>query len=302
MFLRIALPLPLRRLFDYLPPEHFDSSKLCAGVRVLVPFRQSKIVGLLMGVVPKTDIPYEKLKSAISIIDQEPLLSPDVFRLCEWAANYYQHSLGEVLECALPKALRQGKAPLIKANATLEDTTTPEESALQLNDYQTICLQKILDKKNMFQTFLLEGVTGSGKTEVYLQVIADILKDGKQVLVLVPEISLTPQTIARFRARFKVPMVTMHSGLSEKDRLFSWLKTKTGEAKLVIGTRSAIFASFLSLGLIVVDEEHDHSFKQQDHFRYHARDLAIKRASLIGIPVILGSATPSLESLWNVKT
>lgn len=154
---------------------------------------------------------------------------------------------------------------------------------------------------NDFQVFLLNGVTGSGKTEVYLQAITPILKEKKQVLVLVPEIGLTPQTIQRFRERFFVPVVALHSGLSEKERLNAWSLSKSGDAAIIIGTRSAVFSPFKNLGLIIVDEEHDLSFKQQDGFRYHARDLAIMRAHLNKIPIVLGSATPALETLHKAE-
>lgn len=175
--------------------------------------------------------------------------------------------------------------------------TTP----LTLNSEQERALTKICEKRNAFNVYLLDGVTGSGKTEVYLQAIATMLASGKQCLVLVPEISLTPQTIARFRERFNVPIAALHSNLSDGDRMAAWLQAKAGDVKIVIGTRSAIFTPFANLGLIIVDEEHDQSFKQQDRFRYNARDLAVMRANKNSIPVVLGSATPSLESLLNVR-
>lgn len=171
----------------------------------------------------------------------------------------------------------------------------------ELNSAQTAAIEAIVAAKNSFQVFLLDGVTGSGKTEVYLQAITNFLSQQKQILVLVPEIGLTPQTIQRFRERFSVPVVALHSGLSEKERLNAWLAAKSNEVKIIIGTRSAIFTPFADLGLIVVDEEHDLSFKQQDTFRYHARDLAIMRAHFNKIPIVLGSATPALESLHKAK-
>lgn len=170
-----------------------------------------------------------------------------------------------------------------------------------LNQAQQDSVNAIQAAANAFQVFLLDGITGSGKTEVYLQSIHKYLQQQKQILVLVPEIGLTPQTIQRFRERFNVPVVALHSGLSEKERLNAWLSAKTGTAKIVIGTRSAIFTPFANLGLIIVDEEHDLSFKQQDTFRYHARDLAIMRAHFNKIPIVLGSATPSLETLHNAQ-
>lgn len=154
---------------------------------------------------------------------------------------------------------------------------------------------------DQFQVSLLDGATGSGKTEIYLQAIAKVLEAGKQALVLVPEIGLTPQTIARFQQRFAVKVVAMHSGLNDRERLDAWIMAKTGEAPILIGTRSAIFTPMANLGIIIIDEEHDGSFKQQDGFRYSARDLSVMRASRAGIPLILGSATPSLETLHNAQ-
>lgn len=171
---------------------------------------------------------------------------------------------------------------------------------LVLNKHQTLAVS-CLNAQNGFTAFLLNGVTGSGKTEVYLQAIEAVLTRGGQVLVLVPEIGLTPQTVQRFRARFNVGIDALHSDMNETERLNAWLRAKNGESAIVIGTRSALFSQFEKLGLIIIDEEHDGSFKQQDGWRYHARDLAVLRAKNLNIPIILGSATPSLESIRNVQ-
>ncbi|WGE86639.1 primosomal protein N' [Actinobacillus equuli subsp. haemolyticus] len=174
------------------------------------------------------------------------------------------------------------------------------QNRLVLNKQQTLVVSR-LTVQNGFETFLLNGVTGSGKTEVYLQVIEEVLKRGEQVLVLVPEIGLTPQTVQRFKARFNVEIDVLHSNMNETERLNAWLRAKNGESAIIIGTRSALFSQFEKLGLIIIDEEHDSSFKQQDGWRYHARDLAILRAKNLHIPIILGSATPSLESVQNAQ-
>ncbi|MDE8034269.1 primosomal protein N' [Actinobacillus equuli subsp. equuli] len=174
------------------------------------------------------------------------------------------------------------------------------KNRLVLNKQQTLVVSR-LTVQNGFETFLLNGVTGSGKTEVYLQVIEEVLKRGEQVLVLVPEIGLTPQTVQRFKARFNVEIDVLHSNMNETERLNAWLRAKNGESAIIIGTRSALFSQFEKLGLIIIDEEHDSSFKQQDGWRYHARDLAILRAKNLHIPIILGSATPSLESVQNAQ-
>ena len=176
-----------------------------------------------------------------------------------------------------------------------------EESAQKphLTAEQAIAISCVNQQADAFNCFLLEGITGSGKTEVYLNIIKPILLAGKQALVIVPEIGLTPQTIKRFQARFNVPVYLKHSGLNPREQLDTWLHAKQGSGAIIIGTRSSIFCDFKNLGLIILDEEHDASFKQQDGFRYHARDFAIKRAALQKIPILLGSATPSLETLNN---
>ncbi|MGH1484908.1 MAG: primosomal protein N' [Cellvibrionaceae bacterium] len=171
------------------------------------------------------------------------------------------------------------------------------EPPLTLNEEQQQAVNAI--GLSTFSTYLLDGVTGSGKTEVYLQAIEKALKQDKQILVLVPEIGLTPQTVSRFEKRFNLPIVTLHSGLTDKQRFIHWQASRHNQIKIIIGTRSSIFTQLPELGLIVVDEEHDLSYKQQEGVRYSARDLAIVRAQKLNIPLILGSATPSLESLQN---
>ncbi|MFC0323848.1 primosomal protein N' [Gallibacterium melopsittaci] len=179
------------------------------------------------------------------------------------------------------------------------NTFVQTKNKLTPNKEQALAVSQISLAKG-FHTWLLQGVTGSGKTEVYLQVIEEVLKQGKQVLVLVPEIGLTPQTIRRFNLRFNVPIAVLHSNMNDNERLQVWRAAKANQVAIVIGTRSAIFTQFQTLGLIVLDEEHDQSFKQQEGLRYHARDVAVYRAKQHNIPIVLGSATPSLESLYNV--
>ncbi|MFL6575660.1 MAG: primosomal protein N' [Povalibacter sp.] len=171
----------------------------------------------------------------------------------------------------------------------------------ELNDAQRAAVSHIEASLGGFSTWLLHGVTGSGKTEVYLRAIATSLSQGKQALVLVPEIALTPQLISRFRARFAAEIAVMHSGLNDTERLNAWRAARSGTAQIIIGTRSGVFVPLARPGIIIIDEEHDGSFKQQDGFRYSARDLAIVRAQRLGIPIVLGSATPSLESLARAQ-
>ena len=179
------------------------------------------------------------------------------------------------------------------ANQTFEKTT-----ALSLNAEQQVAVETILQsvQEQQSQTYLLEGITGSGKTEVYLQVIAEVLNQGKTAIMLVPEISLTPQMVQRFKSRFGEHVAVMHSGLSQGEKYDEWRKIERGEAEVVVGARSAIFAPIENIGVIIVDEEHEASYKQEETPRYHARDLAIWRSEYHHCPVVLGSATPSLES------
>lgn len=362
LILKVAVPVPLDRLFDYLPPVGVSWPELQAGVRVLVPFGKRQQVGVLMAVADNSSVQTNKLKPAIAILDTAPLLSATDIGLLRWASRYYHHPLGEVLAAAFPVALRQGRpallqrqpcfglspqgrlvspeqlrrAPKQQALLALLQTTggamttsalsaykpalkalldkglvmeqnpvpgiaaTLTKTALSANPEQQAAIAAVIANLGRFAVSLLEGVTGSGKTEVYMQIIAKVLEQGKQVLVLLPEISLTPQLEQRFLKRFAVNMVSTHSKLTDNQRLQAWLCMQQGEAAIMLGTRSALFTPMPRPGLIILDEEHDSSFKQQEGFRFSARDVAIARAKGLGIPVLLGSATPSLESMANV--
>lgn len=306
MILQIAIPAPLYHYFDYLPPSDHPIDQITIGSRVRVPFGKREIIGFVANIKNNPDTPLHKLKPAIEILDTEPLLPPKLLELIQWASGYYHYPLGEVFAAAIPTLLRKSKSsePTKKRKKTLRSLSqqeTPNELSITLNIHQQQAIQNITQALGRFQTFLLNGITGSGKTEVYLQVIATLLSQGKQALILVPEISLTPQTAARFQQRFNVPIALLHSGMTERERLDNWLLAKTGIAPIVIGTRSVIFTPLLNPGIIIIDEEHDLSFKQQEGFRYSARDLAIVRAQFENIPVLLGSATPSLESYYNAQ-
>lgn len=292
---------PLRRSFDYLPPENFKS-ELSEGSRVKVPFGKRELVGLIIDASAESEFAIADLKRIIEVIDQEPVFDPAMMKLFKWAAAYYHYPLGQVIYNALPTRIRQGKALTFKnndANGEQQKINKELKPQLRLNKEQEQVKTSILKKGNNFHCFLLEGVTGSGKTEVYLQLIAEKIQAGLQVIMLVPEISLTPQTIQNFQNRFTEKILAIHSGLTDKQRFIAWADARLGKADIIIGTRSAIFTPLLRPGLIIIDEEHDASYKQQEGFRYSARDLAIYRAQLFDIPIILGSATPSLESLHN---
>jgi len=289
--IEVAVPVPLHNTFDYL-----CNQKVSVGARVKVPFGQKKVTAIVLSHKKKSD--FDKLRSVEEILDQEALLSKEILDFLFWSANYYHHPLGEVLSSALPKNLRQGKPAVIKKISTHNNTTSP--STFDTTTEQNKAIKEVLKSENNFHGFLLHGVTGSGKTEVYLRITQAILMKGGQVLVLVPEIGLTPQMIARFEERIEAKVVAVHSQLNESQKLDAYLMAKTGEAGVVLGTRSAIFTPMPNLGLVIVDEEHDGSFKQQSSFRYSARDLSFMRAKLASVPLILGTATPSLETLKNV--
>lgn len=365
--LRMALPSPLRRLFDYLPPDDCDLSLLRPGVRLRVPFGRRELVGMLVEVADHSELALERLRPAVALIDQQPLLPHALFELCLRTAGYYQHSLGDTFSWALPALLRQGEHASrqpeqfwqLRPGARLDDprlkraprqqrslqvvaqhpqgvsddllsalqlprdslrqlqdkglvelvSRAPQkpvhqggwlrQAELALNDEQRAAFEAVHAGCGRFHPNLLAGVTGSGKTEVYLQLIRACLQQGQQVLVLIPEINLGPQTLERFARRFNARIALLHSGLTDRERLVAWQEAREGIAQIVIGTRSALFTPLKTPGLIIVDEEHDASYKQQEGLRYHARDLAVLRARLENVPLLLGSATPSLESLHN---
>ncbi len=309
--LRIAIPVPLRQLFDYLPPIEAHTVKLEPGMRVLVPFGQRKTVGVIVEISDHTIHPIEKLKHIQACLDTEPLFSKTILSLIQWASRYYQGALGEVFEIAIPKRLRQ--IPKTTTHSTKKQThkKSNKESIskphpivstdLTLNAAQKKAIDSITHHLGQFKTFVLDGVTGSGKTEVYIRVVEKALQTGKQALLLVPEIGLTPQLLARFQARFSVPIAALNSSLTDKQRFLAFENARTGRAPIVIGTRLAVFVPLKNPGVFIIDEEHDASFKQQEGFRYHARDLLIMRGSLEHCPVVLGSATASLETLYNTQ-
>jgi primosomal protein N' (replication factor Y) len=302
--LQVALDTPLNAIFDY--RWHCDAAELPqVGQLAFVPFGRRDVMGLIVGVVAETDVPAEKLKDALAVRSQLAPLSAQWLALASFAADYYQRPLGEVALPGLPKNLRAPTAlTLDKAIKKLAKHDAPHDGTPlnmpQLNPSQQEAADAIGGAVGFTPT-LLYGVTGSGKTEVYLQACAQVLAHGAdaQILILVPEINLTPQLEGNIRARFPgVMLATLHSSLSEGERMLHWLAAHQGKARIVLGTRLAILASLPNLKLIVIDEEHDPSYKQQEGLRYSARDLAVWRAWQLAIPIVLGSATPSLES-WH---
>jgi len=381
--LRVAIDTPLRKLFDYLPPPQASrDTGWVPGARVRVPFGRRRLVGILVEVADASTLPPEKLRPAIEMLDAEPAMPVDVVALAKWAADYYQHAIGEVIAAALPGPIRDGAALIERAerweltdegHAAIRAAQQPKSASDESRDMprprlgprqrtllellqagsaapgilerigdrwrdilrgalakgwvqesaptpanptwtgeiagpgpaltpaQAEAVEQVVAAPNAFHTWLLHGVTGSGKTEVYLRIVERVLASQRQALVLVPEITLTPQLVGRFEKRFKAPLAVFHSGLTEVQRATAWRRARSGDAAIVIGTRSAVFAPLARPGVFIVDEEHDSSYKQQDGFRYSARDLAIVRAQRAGVPVVLGSATPSLESIENAR-
>ncbi len=361
---RVAVPVPLRKLFDYLwsferQPE--------PGTRVRVPFGRRSLVGVVVDIGGSGDD--VKLKAVTEILDVEPVFDETLFALLKWSSSYYHHPLGEVMASALPVALRAstglrpaggerwritpaglvtdadslsraparqkifnglheaGEAGLSRLDLKsvvsawtkpvaalveqglverfesdfLDHTPFDAEPGPELIDDQLGAIETICDRLGDFSAMLLHGVTGSGKTEVYIGAITRVLERGEQALVLVPEIALTPQLVDRLRSRLGVQVAVLHSGLNDTTRHRMWFAARSGEAQVVLGTRSAIYTPLARPGLIVIDEEHDGSYKQQDGYRYHARDVAVMRARMSKIPIVLGSATPSLESFENCE-
>lgn len=381
--LEIALPVPLTQYFDYKFVGN-DSEIPKVGQRIQVPFGRAsshskagarKLIGIITAIKTESEIDDAKLKHALAILDDEPLLSPKLVELLKWSAQYYHYPPGAVFEAALPVWLRKKielpeklqeqvwrltekghiqheaerfaklkkRAPVQAAlldhlahhpeglsSADLNKDVPKWRNSMralekkqlayselselliqlpmhdvapQLSDEQKTAVAAIdvaLAKK-AFAPFLLQGVTGSGKTECYLAAAEHCLRQGKQVLCLVPEIALTPQFIERFEQRLQTPLAVLHSGINDRARCLAWMAAQDGTAKVILGTRSALFTPMQDPGLIIVDEEHDSSFKQQDGFRYSARDLALVRAKNENITIILGSATPGIESLYQAQ-
>jgi primosomal protein N' (replication factor Y) len=364
-YVRVAVFAPLRETFDYRIPPAFTGA-VPAGTRVRVPFGSSRRVGVVVDELASSQLPAARIKPVDSVLDETPAIDAELLSLGRWAADYYHHPLGEVLETLLPAELRRGAAPraagerawrLSDAGAAhlaaggrigprqrtvleaaqhgaltearletgafdtrrvLQDLSrrgwlapdTPPEPGppvvaddrfLTPNAAQAAVLERLRAAVPGFRVALLHGITGSGKTELYLQLVRDTVRRGAQALVLIPEIGLTEQLVARFRERFGAAVAVMHSDLSERARALVWQRCRHGHAAILLGTRSAVWTPLPRLELVVVDEEHDLSFKQQEGFRYSARDVAVRRAQRRGIPIVLGSATPSFESLANCE-
>ncbi len=364
----VLVPIPIPEKFSYLLPNQMKASPPKPGTRVIVPFGNRNLVGVVWnvgnGIAPKG----KKLKYLKEVLDYQPLLDKASLNLADWASRYYHYPLGDVISYFFPPPIRKGqeakfveikfleltnkgefvnieelsKSPnqkklieVLQKKKTLSQRAAnaygvnsssinalidkglisrymrelspykKEEFSIakgvkkKLNNEQKFAVDSIINSKNQNRVFLLNGITGSGKTEVYLQAIQEVIKKGKQALILIPEIGLAPQAEERFKKYFGERVLSFHSAKNNREKVDAWLGASKGLIDIVIGTRSSVFMPMKDIGIIVVDEEHDLSYKQVDRFRYSARDIALYRAKIEKIPVVLASATPSLETLNN---
>ena len=363
----VLVPIPLLEKFSYLPPKN-SKYPIKQGSRVLIPFGNRTLVGVIWGKRLQGSADKRKHKRIKEVLDAVPLLSSNAMNLAEWSSRYYHYPLGEIITYFFPPSLRKGNEASFRQSKYIEITSKGEfinedllsnapvqrklitilkekkeislksltafeispsavtgledkgyirrfsrelspykklESKQQskphkLNEQQSLAVAAINKGQNKNATFLIDGITGSGKTEVYLQAVQEIVAQGKQALILIPEIGLAPQAEERFRDYFGDRVMSFHSAKNDREKVDAWLGASKGLIDVIIGTRSSVFLPMKDLGIIVVDEEHDLSFKQMDKFRYSARDMALYRAKLEKVPVVLASATPSLETLKNV--
>ncbi len=291
----IAVGLPLRQCFTYKSKDVIKKGK-----RVIVPFGSKSIVGIVVKKIAKPKS-LKGLKEIISIADEHSCFSGSIFEAITWASDYYHHPIGEVFFSFMPTLLRkQNDKIIIDLDDNTEYKLNEDDKKLKLTKEQNINLSK-LNKVEKFSPSLIYGVTGSGKTEIYLQLAEKFILQNKSILILVPEINLIPQLEKRFKDRFNGDIGVYHSRQTPNQRLKVWLRSKFGGIRIVIGTRSSVLMPLKNLGAIIIDEEHDQSYKQAEGFKFSGRDLAIKRAQIENIPVFLGSATPSLQTLKLVK-
>lgn len=376
-YVEAALPVPLRRVFTYRVPERLRGS-IKLGARLKLPFGRREMTGYAVGLhselPPDVEIDEAKIKDITLVSDDEPLITPEILRLTQWAADYYSSFWGEMLKASLPAGIntekvRPKRRKAVRLLASVNGSTSfdkpfsePQQKIVELltanggemlftdvleqadvgaspintlvkrgvvevyiedvlrdplkkakipvrEDFMLAAEQQsaldaitaALDDDGRFKAFLLHGVTGSGKTEVYIRAMQIALKQGRSAIMLVPEIALTPVFSRRLRSVFGSEVAILHSNLSAGERYDEWRRIRRGDARIAIGTRSAVFAPLENIGLIIVDEEHDSSYRQHESPFYNARDVAVMRANLAGAVVVLGSATPAMESFHNAQ-
>ncbi|MBP9663522.1 MAG: primosomal protein N' [Pyrinomonadaceae bacterium] len=374
-FVEAALPVPLRRVFTYRIPTNLQG-RIVVGARLKLPFGKRNLTGYAVALhdaMPaEADFDESKLKDVLEVVDEEPLITPEILKLTQWTADYYASFWGEMLKAALPAGLHAERVRPKRRKAVRLLTDLPEDSDKALTEQQEFILEMLasnggtmlwteileqadvgasplntlarrgcievyvedvrrdpldraefpavekldltsdqqtaLDgivpalKEREYHAFLLHGVTGSGKTEVYIRAMRSALDEGLSALMLVPEISLTPIFSRRLRSVFGSKVAILHSSLAAGERYDEWRRIRLGQARIAIGTRSAVFAPLENLGLVIVDEEHDASYRQHESPFYHARDVAVMRAHSARAVVVLGSATPAMESFHNAKS
>ena len=294
---QVAVNAPLNQVLTY-----EGSSDLLVGQSVIVPLGKRKVDGVIVGIQPPEKSEKEskfKIKSILETHPERPLIDEKKLSWLSWIANYYCYPLGQIMQLSFPPLKKKGRGSR-KKSIIQENLSATPDSWLPLTEEQQKVFGDIQASKG-FSTHLLFGVTGSGKTEVYLKLLQETLNSGKTGLVLVPEISLTPQLIQRFAQRFGDQAAVIHSQLTEREKTDQWWSVVDGRKQILIGARSALFCPIPNLGMIVLDEEHEPSFKQDEKLKYHARDAAVMLAHKLDCPIVLGSATPSLESWENAQ-
>ena len=308
-FVRVAFPVPLRQTFVYSVPDALLDAAV-PGAEVRCPFGARERRGFVVERTDTAERPDGKpiaIKPIAGVVGDAPLFSPDLLRLCLWIADYYLAPIGRVLAGALPGGLDGFGGSRARKGASTAPAFAHSEadpgSRVKLTAAQRTAVEEIGGAlgAGAYAGFLLHGVTGSGKTEVYLEIAQACRRAGRRTLVLVPEIALAHQIVTAFRTRFGERVGVLHSYLSVGDRRASWQRARQGGVDVIVGARSAVFAPLPGLGLVIVDEEHDAAYKQSEQIRYQGRDTALVRARLANAIAVLGSATPSLESFVNAE-
>lgn len=297
LYVQVAVKAPLMDALTY-EVSLLDFPNICLGMSVEVPLGKRKVIGLVVS--SSTELAKEntfKVKSIIGISQERPILNQNIIKWLVWLSDYYRHPIGQVCEMIYPPLKKKGRSSSKKIIVPeIDEAYTPPD----LNEIQKSIVSEIR-QSDSFGAHYLYGVTGSGKTEVYIDLIKACLQKGKSAFFLVPEISLTPQLIFRFAQKVGKDIAVIHSHLTDREKTDQWWLALEGKKKLLIGARSALFCPLPNLGLIILDEEHESSFKQDEKLKYHARDAALMRASIEQCPVIMGSATPSIEAWNNIK-
>lgn len=296
-FIDVILNVPLNQTFTYRVPENGENENVYFGRRVEVRFGNRKLIGFICNAsetVPETcAVGEDKIRRALRFLEPEPLLQEELFSLASWMQKYYICTLGEAVFTMVNFGKRESDTP---GFSFLEEVSS--FSKKELSSEQIAAVQGITDTSIKNKFHYLYGMTGSGKTEVFLTAAEKILEQGKGAIYLVPEIGLTPQVIEAVVERFGNTAAVLHSGLTPSQKLKEWKRILNKEARIVVGARSAVFAPVPDLGLIIIDEEHDGSYKSGSSPRYHARQVAMHRSQTLGIPIVMGSATPSVEA-WS---